>query len=259
MKKKSPNLNIIKASTLLMLSFGVIIVVISMLYISSVLAISGVALVFWGIILLYFTPIKHVPLTLLNAVAFSANSNIERALAEANFSSKGRYLPPAQLRDLESSLLVIPKYPEQDLPTLGELAGQKIFTESDNFLLLTPPGFGLSILFEKEAGTSFTKADLDFVQRKLPEILVEDMALAQTADLKVRNNTMTLELKGSVLQAICNEARTLLRTHTQVGCLLSSAVACVLAKSSGKVVTIEKDELSEDGKTTIMEFKLWDT
>ena len=77
----------------------------------------------------------------------------------------------------------------------------------------------LSKLFEQQAGTSFTKLDLNFTQLKLPNILVEDMELAEAADLQMKNDTVTLELTGSVLQAICEETKNLPRTHSQVGCL----------------------------------------
>lgn len=80
------------------------------------------------------------------------------------------------------------------------------------------------------------------------------MQLTQSADLKMQNDTVTLELTGNVFREICQETRNLPRTHRQIGCLLSSAVACVLAKASGKVVTIQKDEQSDDGKTTRIEY-----
>lgn len=238
------------------LILGIVLVVISAFYVSSFLAIFGVGLFFWGAFLLYLKPTKYVPLTLLNASTFSPTSNIERILAETNLTEKGRYLPPKYFKDLESSIVFIPKQHGQSMPTPEEVKEEKLFFSNRAAVLITPPGLALSKLFEKELGTTFNTTDLYFVQRALPKLLVEDMELAETADLQIQNDTVTLELSGSILFETCRETRKLPRTHAQVGCLISSAVACVLAKATGKIVTIQKDEQSSDGKTTRIEYHL---
>lgn len=199
-----------------------------------------------------------MPLTLLNAATISATANIERTLAEANSSEKGRYLPPNFIGDFESSIVFIPLQPGQPLPKPEDVREENM-SSNRNFILITPPGLGVSKLFEKELNVSFTKTGLDFVRRNLPAVLVDNMELAQSANLQIQNDIVTLELMENELYEICQETENLPRTHDQIGCLLSSAVACVLAKASGKVVTIQKDESSKDGKTTKIEYKLEST
>ncbi len=248
----------IRAVTFFMLTLGILLVVVSAFYFSSFLVILGVAIVFWGTILLYIMPTKHVPLALLSAATISAMANIENFLEKTHLSSKGKYLPPNLLKDFESSIVLISERSGESLPTPEDAIWEKLGQDKLNSIYITAPGWGLSKLFEQKAGHSFIAKDLNFVQRKFPKILVEDMGLAQAVDLEIRKDTVVLELSNSVLQDVCEETKNLPRTHNQVGCLLSSAVACVLAKASGKVVTIEKDELSENGEITRMEFKLWD-
>ena len=91
------------------LIIGVVLTVLSAVNGSSFLAILGVAIIFGGAILLYVTPSKHVPLTLLNASAEAAATNIERLISELNLSERGVYLPPKNLRNIESSLIFIPE------------------------------------------------------------------------------------------------------------------------------------------------------
>jgi hypothetical protein len=43
-----------------------------------------------------------------------------------------------------------------------------------------------------------------------------------------------------------------------MGCALCSAIACALAKATGKPVTIEKEEQSQDGKTTKIQYRIID-
>jgi hypothetical protein len=238
-----------RAAIFSIISLGTILAVASVFYASSFLVILGVSLFFWGIILTYITPSKHVPLTLLNATVFSASSNIEKILLEKGFTEKGKYLPPKLMKDFESSSVFIPEQPGQLPPQLKEVTGESP-SQTRNVLLITPPGLGLSKLFEKLLGISFTKTDLSFVQQKLPTLLVEDLKLAKTVNLQIKNDTIVLELTGNVFKEICQDASNFPRAHKQVGCIFSSAVACVLAKASGKMVTIQKDELSFDGTTT---------
>jgi hypothetical protein len=238
------------------LILGIALVAISAVYASSFIAILGVAIVFWSALLLYIKPVKHVPLALLNASVISSTSNIERILSEANLTEKGRYLPPRYLKNFESSIIFIPEQPEQSMPKLEEVTEEKLLSPNRTVVFLTPPGLALSQLFEKQLGTSFTKNDLKFVQQKFSELIVERMEIAKTASLQIQNGRVTIELTGNVLSEICQETRNMPRTHAQVGCLLSSAIACVLAKATGKAVTIQKDEQSSDGKTTRIEYQI---
>ena len=85
----------------LIILMGVSLVISSAIYASSFFTILGASFVFWGAILLYITPSKHVPLALLNAT--TDLSNIERILIEFGFSEKGVYLPPANLENIDST------------------------------------------------------------------------------------------------------------------------------------------------------------
>lgn len=236
------------------LTLGVILVVLSAFYVSSYLAILGVAIVFWGAILLFITPSKHVPLTLLNVSADSSASNIERILSELNLTEKGVYLPPNRLKSIESSLVFIPETPKTPLPKREDIT-EKLHPNRKDGVFLTPPGLALSQLLEKELGVSFTRTNLAHLQRMLPK-LIEDAELAEDAQIQTLNNTITVELTGSILTEVCIETRKNPKTHEQVGCLLSSAIACALAKATGKAITIEKETRSPDLKTTRIEYQI---
>jgi hypothetical protein len=210
-------------------------------------------LTFWGAILLYITPSKHVPLQLLNAVATSPMLNIERVLEESDLHEKGIYLSPKHLTDFESSLIFIPATAEQNLPTPEQTSQKKLYSQNPIGALLTPPGLALSMLFEKELGMSFTKIDLKTLEEKLPKLLVENLELAEQVEVKSQGNKVNISIRNTVLNQICAETRNLQKVHNQIGNVLSSALACALAKTTGKSVTIEKEELTEDGKNAQIE------
>jgi hypothetical protein len=234
---------------------GVVMIVLSALNGSSFLAILGVSIAFWSLLLLYLTPTKNVFLDLLNASASTSGSNIERSLIEFNSAEKGVYLPPHNLRNFESSLVFVPKTPQTALPAPDETS-DKLFTEKKNGLFLTPPGFALSMMFEHELGLSFTKIDLPQMQRMITR-LIHNLEFAEDAQVRIQDRTITLEVTDSIFNTLCQEtSNSQPRTHAQVGCILASAFACAFAKASGKPITIQKDTLNPDTKTLIIEYRM---
>jgi uncharacterized protein YuzE len=242
------------AYTILIL--GLVSLAASAFYASSILAFIGLGLTFWGALLLYITPSRHVKLELLNATASPALANIEKVIAGMTLSGKGIYLPPKYLKDFESSLIFIPSKYNQTLPKPEEIDEEKLYSKNTRGMFLTPPGLALSRLFEKELGTSFTKTDLNYIQNNLPKLLIEDMEIAENVEVKTENNIITVEITNHIFNEICQETRKLTKTHETIGCPLCSAIACALAKATGKPVTIEKEELSEDGKTTKIQYRI---
>lgn len=249
-----PKINRIMAYALF--SAGLFIVAVSAFVTSLVLVIMGLGLAFWGALFLYATPSKHVPLELLNATTISNLTNIEKIITACKTSGKGVYLPPKYLKNLESSLVFIPSNAKQPLPTLEEVDEQKLYSENPQGIFLTPPGLALSKLFEKELGTSFTRTDLNFVQKSLPKLLTEDMEIAEDAEMKIGNGTIIIGLTNHIFSGLCEETGKLPMTHDSLGCPLCSAMACALAKATGKPISIKKEEQSKDRKTTRIQYRI---
>jgi hypothetical protein len=244
-----------KTSIFIMLSLGVLLVIVSAFYVSSFLAILGTATLFWGVILLHITPVKHVPLAFLDASINGNANNIERILSEFDLSEKGIYLPPENLKNVESSVIFIPKVAENSLP-LAEESIDKFYSKQKDGAFLTPPGLGLSQLFEKEIGTSFTTLDFKDLPSVLPKILIERMEIAENVEIHAQENTITIEITGSLLNGVCQATNNQPRTHAQVGCLLTSALACVLAKATGKPITLQNENTNQETKTTHIEYQI---
>lgn len=237
------------------LLIGVGLTIISAFYISSLLAIIGVSIIFWGIILLYVTPSKHVPLTLFNASHEGTIDNIERLILQLNLIESGIYLPPRNLKNTESSLVFIPKTPQTPIPTSDE-TNQKQLTKRKTGAFVTPPGAALSRIFEEELGDSFTKTDLNQIQNKLPRILTESLELAENVEIQIQDNIVEVEITGSVLNEICQQTDSQPKTHKQIGCLLSSAIACALAKATGKPTIIQNEIRDQETKTTHITYQI---
>ena len=232
----------------MMLLSGFVFLLASALYDSYVSAFIGLGLVFWGALLLLIVPTKYVKLELLTASS-SLLANFEEMMSVTGVHGKGVYLPPKLLRDYQSSLVFIPAKEGEVLPTREEIERTKT-PKTSRGLLLTPPGLALSRLFESKMGKSFTELSLDQLQKELPK-LFEELEITKTANISVEDDVVTVDVKNHVFNDLCEENRKLERTHEAVGCIFSSAIACALAKATGKPATIEKDEHSQDGATTI--------
>jgi hypothetical protein len=244
-----------KISIFVMLLIGIGIVVVSAFYVSSFLAIIGVAIILWGAILFYVAPSKHVPLRLISVSAEAVAANIERLILELNTVERGVYLPPKNLRNINSSLVFIPETLKTPLPSPEE-TNEKLLTDKKTGAFVTPPGFALSLLFEEELGFSFTKWDLNQIQCRLPNLLIEELELTENVEIQIQGNKVTVETSGSIFDEICRQTDSQPRTHQQVGCLLSSAIACALAKASGKPITIQNENRNQETKTTRIEYQI---
>ena len=233
---------------------GVLFLIASMFYVSSLVAMLGVTMIFWGVILLYILPVKHVPLLLLNTSVRSNTNNIERILNEFDLKEKGVYLPPKCLENFEYSLIFVPKSPNSFLPKITHEYYQKLITEKKDGVFLTPPGYALSMLFEKEFGSSFIKASIQELQTILPKLIVEKLELAQNLEVLVQENIVTMKISDNIFSDICKETDNNPRSHIQIGCMITSALACVLAKVTGKPILIKNEATNLEDKTMSVEF-----
>jgi hypothetical protein len=245
-----------RIASLSLLALGLLVLVFSIIYTSSILGFIGLGLTFWGALLLYITPSKHVQLEFLNAMVTPAFANIEKTMNAFNLKEKGTYLPPEYSGNVESSLVFIPSRDGQTLPNPADIDEEKLYRENPNGILLAPPGIALAKLFEKTLGTSFNATDLNHIQKNLPKLLIEDMQIAEDVNLNIDNNTITVEIINHIFTEVCQETQKLRKAHTAVGCPLSSAIAIVLTQVTHKPVVIERSSLSGDARTTETQYRI---
>jgi len=240
----------------LLFSVGGIALAFSLSNASSTLAFIGLGLVFWGAILFTARPRKYIEENLLDMTTLPLLANLEKMLRELGYSGKGVYLPPKYLKDSESSLVFIQSKAEKTLPKPNEVDAQVVKSGNQGGMFLTPSGAPLSKLFEDKLGTSFLRKDLNYLQEKLPKLLIEDLEIAEDLDVKTENDTVKINITNHIFNEICQETRKLQKTHECIGCTLCSAIACALAKATGKAIAINKEEQSQDGKTTRIQYQI---
>lgn len=237
-----------------MLLLGFISLLASALFDSYVTAFVGLGLAFWGALLLVLTPTKYVKLELLTAASSSQAANTEKMLNLAETNHKGVYLPPKLLQDYLSSLIFVPATDNEALPKREEIPEEKALG-TPHGLFLAPPGLALSRLFEEKLGKPFTELNLNRLATELPSLL-DELGITKTAFMNVEGGKVTFGTGNYIFKNLCLETRNFQRTHETVGCPFSSAIACALAKASGKPVTIENEELGPNNETTTIHYRI---
>lgn len=233
-----------------MLLIGSMALIYSVFSSSYIFVFIGLGLTFWGVLYIYIRPTRYVKLELLVATSISALTNIERILAEAKASSKGIYLPPTSIQGHMSSLVFVPTRKNQPLPTTVESTLENLRSKNPSGLLISPPGLALSELFEKQLKKTFLQTSLEDLQDKLPK-LFEELQITKNLTVEIKDDSITVHARNLILKDLSEETKKLPRTYQAVGSPFSSSLACVFAKATGKPVTIEKEETSPEGNTTI--------
>jgi len=238
---------------------GIIALVTSIVYSSSILAFVGLGLTFWGALLLYIKPTKYVKTSLLDSTAISSLKTIDQIITDLNYKGKAIYLPPRYVKELKGGKVFIPSKKDLAMPPVEEIAEEKVFLKNPKGMCLTPPGLGLVNLYENELGKDFAEVDLNYLQNNLPKLFVEGLEIAEDLEINIENNTIKAKITGSINKDLCNETRELPNICSSIGCPICSSIAIALTRATGKSVIIEKTEVPEDGETIETSFRLLET
>jgi len=249
-----------KLSPWVLLASGAVSVVLSFVFESPIAAFLGLGLLFWGIIIFYVGSQEYVKANLLVALTLPSLVDLDKMLASLGFSGKTFYLPPRYLKNVASSKIYISEDINAGVPMPASVAGEedKVFLDSPRAVVIDPPGDELAQLFEKTLGIEFAKVDLAYLQKKLPDLIVENLEIAKAFDMQIEKDKVDVAVENLTLKDVCKEVRNLAHIYGCLGCPLSSAIGCALAKATGKLVAIENELISEDGKNIDVEFRLFE-
>jgi len=235
---------------------GILALIFSLIKNSNILAFIGLGLTFWGALFFFIKPVKYVQSRLLHSTATATYKTIDRILRDLKIKGKGYYIPPYPkdvylpdyLKGLKDPVVFI-SAGEGGMPSIEELAKSKFMLENPNGICVAPPGLGLLEQFERELKKDLAKLKLTDLRENLPPLIVESLGLAKEMDINVKDNHVYIKIFDSIYKSLFAAEENLKSVHL-LGCPLISAIACALAKTSGKTVTIQGIKVSDDGKTT---------
>ena len=221
---------------------------------SQILAFIGLGLTFWGALFILLKPLRLVEGSLLYNVTVSTYLTTDRMLDDFGYKGKSHYLSPypkdvylpEYLKGLKTSVVFISANKNSEMPSIEEIAKGKFMSKSQKGVLVTPPGLGVLTQIEDKMNVDFTKMDLNYLCEVLPPFIFQDLNLAKDVTMEQRGDQVHLTILNSVYKDLYS-AQENLRSVNILGCPIASAVACALAKTSGRTVTIQKNQVSPDG------------
>jgi hypothetical protein len=200
--------------------------------------------------------VKLVEGKLLSSTIVSMYTTTDRIISDFKYEGRGYYIPPypedvylpEYLKGLKEAVVFISAENESEMPPIEVIAKGKFTSENPKGLLLAPPGSGLLTQIEEKSNEDFTKVTLDELCMLLPHFILQNLNLAKEMEMEPNENQVYLRIFDSLYKNLYGSQANL-KSVNLLGCPIVSAVACALAKTSGKTVTIQKQQVSPDGLT----------
>ena len=239
-----------------LLTPGIAALIFSILKESQILAFIGLSLTFWGTLFLFIKPIKYVRGNLLDSAATSTYLTVDRIIKDLKFKGKSYHIPPypkdiylpEHLKGLKEMIVFISADTKPGMPSIEEMAKSRFLLENPNGICISPPGLGILEQIEKELGEDIIKIDLETLIEILPSVITESLHLAREIEIKREKKGIYARIEDPIYKSLYSRERNLKSVHF-LGCPLASAIACAIAKTTGKITTIQKNRVSPDAQT----------
>ncbi|MDR1992030.1 MAG: hypothetical protein LBQ98_00770 [Nitrososphaerota archaeon] len=209
----------------------------------------GLGLTFWGVIFSFAQSKTYVEGDLLDSSAQATYSTIDRMIMDLKYNGQGYYIPayprdaalPEYLKNLRDPVVFISETFDGN-PSLEELAQGKFISTQTRGVFVTAPGAGVMTQIERQLHLDLSKVPLEDLMDVLPKILTENLNLAKSANMILTSRGVEFSATGILYESLYN-SETTPKSLSLLGCPVVSAVACALAKASGKTVVISEQKI----------------
>jgi hypothetical protein len=235
---------------------GVLALVVSIVTDSQVLAFVGLGLTFWGALFFLVQPTKLVQGSLLEATAATSYRTIDHIMGNLRYKGECWYVPPypkraylpEHLKGLKEMIVFIAANGNTGLPSIEEIANERFILQNPKGVSIMAPGAGLLDQFEEEIKVEPTQTDLQTLCETLPQQILENFQLAKEIEMTPENDAVKLRITGSIFRTLYTQKD--LKSVHLLGCPLISALACAVAKTTGKAVAIRELNYNPETDTT---------
>jgi hypothetical protein len=236
----------------LLLANGTTALLFSVIINSSILALIGLGLVFWGALFLYIEPQKYVQARILHSSTASPLDTLTQLTSALNYNGKAIYLPPRYFPHPGSEKVFINWGQSERLPPLETVNRAEVLMNDPLGLCVTPPGLALTNLYERELGIQFMDIDLYEFQDKISKLMTEDLEIAKTFSLDFESNHITIHVTDHIYQGLCSASRD---KKSALCCPLCSSIAVALARTLNTPITVENLKSNRDDSNLVVSYK----
>jgi hypothetical protein len=234
---------------------GALSLILSIIDSSTILAFVGLGLSLWAVLFLFVQPARYVEENILDYTTIPSYMTIDRIMKDLNCKGRAYYVPPypegtyapEHLKGLKEAVVFIAAEEGIEIPSIDEMAKNKFLLEHPKGICLAAPGLSLLTQFEKELKMDISRVAIGELCNVLPTLIQENFRLAKEIKITLGDDEALLQMSDSVYGRLYSPKEKLQSIHV-LGCPLVSAVACAISKSTGKIVTIFKDNIGPDGR-----------
>jgi hypothetical protein len=239
----------------ILLVLGFILVALAIYYSHNVATFIGIALTFWGALLLYIRPTRFIRKDILDSTITESSETYYKLIEELGYKGTPQHISPSTLWGLRNTVLFIPRSNNTPKPTDEQFSADEAIINDPQAIKLTPPGLGLSRLIENELKTDFNTVNLEYLQYNLEKALVEGLEIVEAFQMEISKLKVQVEMKATIFdQAIKDQNKEVEKRH--IGNPLNSAIACIIARSTRKPIVIENIQIESNEKMMKVDFRI---
>jgi hypothetical protein len=210
-----------------------------------ILTFIGLGITLWGLLLFYISPTRSIPRKVFDALSFSMLRSIDTIVDELYDGESVVHFYHANRDGLAQGYIYFAQRPNGAVRNYVQFNSQQISQTEFNSTSILSPSQGLLDLFEKELNVNLARIDFSFLQRTLPDILVEELKLVDYFLIEAKDDTFVIRFSGEPSAHLCRLINEKSKIGYHIGCPVCSVLALALSKSTGRPIRI-KQTITED-------------
>lgn len=237
-----------------LLNIGIILLLLSITHQSQIFGIIGIAMTFWGSLLLYIRPTRFMRKDVFNSINVELFKSQENLFKDIKFDARPRYISPRTLRDSKNVVLYVSNS-DSSLPPDFEYSNDTLYSKGPSGINVRPLGLELSKLLENELNTNFLLNDIEYLSQNLGKEIVDNLEMAKSFSLETLDDNIKVMITDNIFETFIE------RMSRNQGKLyfvdpLTSSIACIIAIVSGKSVMIDLYDWNPEDKLLTVNFRL---
>jgi hypothetical protein len=241
---------------IVLFSTGSISLILSYMYTSTILTFIGLGLMLWGVMTLNISRTRYVHEEAVYGISVSTIKSLDAILAALSNTGSLIFFHPRHLKGLKQGYIFLSYDGMLRIPREEELAKEKIFYDDPKGALLVAPNQGIVDILEKKLNVNFATADLVYLQRTIPRMLVDDLRIVDDFSILSDDNEkkhVRIQISGKRVADVCELLSKETKLGSKLGCPICSLSALIVSKVFGKPVVIRESTVRGNTILTIIE------
>jgi len=168
---------------------------------------------------------------------------VDQLISALNYCGTAIYLPSQFSTEPRNEKVFINWGKGARIPQPHEVTNNQILVDNPLGLHLTPPGLGLTNLYEEEMGISFSQIDLDDLTKTLPKVFAEDLEIAESLEIERKSDSVCFRITKHIYTDLCQNNASA-DCDRSLYCPLCSSIAIALSRVYKKPIVINRLQIA---------------